>query len=476
MSLGTAPASEVPASDLLVLDAPDLVHSRRSSLRAVVAILVNPLTALPKEVFRHGVVVSRILGRTRVYIADPALIHQVLVRDADRLEKGPELRRVLGPALGNGLLVSEGATWRWQRQSMAPAFQHDKLRAFLPAMIAAAEETRDAWLAAGPGARIDIGRDLMRTTFKIIVDTMLSGPGQIDAARVETSLADFLGPTNWNFVLGILKAPAWMPYPGRRRAARASAYMRSAVAAMVGARRRAPGDGRADLVALILAATDPETGRAMSDAEITDNLLTFITAGHETTALGLGWTLRLLAGHPKVVARMLAEIEAVTAGGPLEPGHIERLVEVRQVFSEAMRLYPPAPMIIRSVAKAMVLGGERIPVGTMIAVPIYAVHRHVKLWDDPERFDPDRFAPSQTRGRHRYAYMPFGAGQRVCIGSTFAILEGVAILAVLIRALRIEREEPAMPAATMRVTLRPLKAAPIRVFPRAPRAEAVSEG
>jgi cytochrome P450 len=445
---------------------PDVVRSRRSSLSAIAAILANPLTALPREVFRHGVVVSRIFGRTRVYITDPALIHQILVRDADRLDKGPEMRRILGPALGDGLLVSEGATWRWQRQSLAPAFRNEKLRAFLPAMIAAAEETRDAWLAAGPRARIDIGHDLMRTTFKIIVDTMLSGPGQIDAARVETSVADYLASTNWSLVLAILKAPTWLPYPGRRRAARASAYMRAAVAGMVGERRRAQGDSREDLVALLLAAVDPETGRAMSDEEITDNLLTFITAGHETTALGLGWALRLLAGHPDVVARMIEEIEAVTSGGSLAPEHVERLGYVRQVFYEAMRLYPPAPMIIRSVAKAMALADLTVPAGTMVAVPIYAVHRHVKIWDDPERFDPDRFAPSEARARHRNAFMPFGAGQRICIGSAFATFEGVAILAVLIRALRIEGVGPDLPAATMRVTLRPIKTAPMRVYPR----------
>lgn len=443
---------------------PGIAFSRRSSVATIGAIVRNPLKALPPEVFDHRLVVSRIFGRTRVYIMDPALIHEALVRNADALDKGDEIKRVLGPALGEGLLTADGAHWRWQRQSMAPAFQHGRVLALLPAMIAAAEETRDRWRAAEAGAIVDVGHDMMVTTFKIIVDTMLSGPGRIDSGRVERGVTDYLQSTNWMFALSLLKAPAWMPYPGRKRTEAAAAYLRDTVSTMIADRRR-EGESRDDLVALLLAAADPESGRKMTDAEITDNLLTFITAGHETTALGLGWTFMLLAKHPAIERRVLAEIQAVTSGEPVRAEHVEALVYTRQVFNEAMRLYPPAPMIARRVIRTFDLAGVTIAADTMIAIPIYALHRHAAVWDDPDTFDPDRFAPEQAKARHRYAFMPFGAGSRICIGSAFATMEAVAILAVLLQALRLESQGP-MPEALMKVTLRPTDRLWMRVTPR----------
>ena len=444
---------------------PGIALSRRSSLGTLAAIVRNPLKAFPPEVFDQRLVVSRIFGRDRIYVMDPVLIHEALLRNADALDKGPEIKRVLGPGLGEGLLTADGAHWRWQRQSMAPAFQHGRLLALLPAMLEAAEQTRDRWRSVGPGTRLDVGHDMMVTTFKIIVDTMLSGPGRIDAGRVERSVTDYLQSTNWMFALALLKAPTWMPYPGRRRTEAAAAYLRSSVSTMIGDRRR-EGGSQDDLVALLLGAADPETGRQMTDEEITDNLLTFVTAGHETTALGLGWTFMLLSKHPDIERRVLDEIQAVTSGGPVRPKHIEALVYTKQVFQEAMRLYPPAPMIARRAIKPIVLAGVPIAPGTMITVPIYALHRHAAVWDDPDTFDPDRFAPDAAKTRHRYAFMPFGAGSRICIGSAFATMEAVAILAVLLPAVRLASAAGPMPDALMKVTLRPTEPLLMGVTPR----------
>ncbi|MGD0636054.1 MAG: cytochrome P450 [Beijerinckiaceae bacterium] len=444
---------------------PDIFYSQRKSWASAVAIVRDPLASLPPQVFRHSLVASRIFGRSRLFVCDPALVHEALVRNADALGKGEENRRVLGPALGNGLLTADGPSWKWQRQTLAPAFQIDKLREFLPAMIAAAEETRDGWLAKGPGGVVSLGHDLMTTTFKIIVETMLSGLGQIDAAAVRRGVSDYLKPANWMGLLSVLKAPRWVPYPGRRRAMNAAVQMRSAVQTMVAARRRA-GTPQQDLVSLLLSASDPETGRSMSDAEIADNLLTFITAGHETTALALGWTLALLAAHPAIEAKAVEEIEAVTGGGAVKPEHIDQLTYVRQVFNESMRLYPPAPLIFRAVLSDFDLAGHAVKAGTVVVIPIYALHRHVKFWEDPEKFDPGRFAPAEVKTRHRYAFMPFGAGHRICIGSAFATMEAVAILAVLLKSVRLQPVGDALPAPKLRITLRPAKEIEMRVSPR----------
>ena len=441
---------------------PGVAFARRSSFAILRAIVRNPLEALPPELYENRLVVSRVFGRTRVYLADPALIHELLVRRADAVNKGAEIKRVLGPALGDGLLTADGAPWRWQRQSLAPAFQHARLVAFLPAMIAAAEAARERWRAAG--GTVDVGHDMMATTFQIIVETMLSGPGSVDTPLVERSVTDYLSATNWMFALAILKAPTWMPYPGRRRTLAAAATLRRIVATMV-AQRRAETE-RDDLVGLLLAARDPETGHAMSDAEITDNLLTFITAGHETTALGLGWTFQLLARHPAVARRVADEIDAVTGACPLAPEHVERLAYTRQVFQEAMRLYPPAPLISRTLHADVTLAGVPLAAGTVVLVPIYALHRHPSLWPEPATFDPERFAPEAVRARHRYAYLPFGGGARVCIGSAFATMEAVAILAVLLKAFRLQKSTRPLPDPLMKVTLRPTVEHPLRVSAR----------
>jgi cytochrome P450 len=206
---------------------------------------------------------------------------------------------------------------------------------------------------------------------------------------------------------------------------------------------------------MLLSAADPETGRTMTDCEIIDNLMTFISAGHETTALALAWTFDLLSRHPDVEQKAFAEIDAVTAGQTLTAEHVSKLAYTRRVFSESMRLYPPAPIITRTALRAFRLGDYLIPDGTVMYVPIYAVHHQASIWKDPERFDPERFAPEAIKARHRYAYMPFGAGPRVCIGNAFAIMEGVVVLAVLLQKFRLCTKSSAPPKPIMKVTLRP---------------------
>ncbi len=454
-----------PAAPLLSDRSEGVTVSRRSLASFLRKMVRNPLEALPPEVFSESLVYSKLNGQARLYLCDPALIHHALVRHADCLSKGRISRRVLRPALGDGLLTAEGHDWRRQRQSISPAFAHAKLMGFLPVMIRAAEQARARWLTLGAGASVDPSHDMMLITFAIIVETMLSGPARIDVGRVERNVAAYLDGTGWSAVLAILGAPEWTPYPGRRRALAAAADLRGTVRAMVAERRA--GAERDDLVSLLLAAVDPETGQGMSDEDVTDNLLTFITAGHETTAQGLGWTLFLLAGHPAVEAAVLDEIAAVTGGSALQPVHVAALTYTRQVFSEAMRLYPPAPIVTRRVERPFVLGGSTLPVGTVLVIPIFAVHRHARLWASPERFDPDRFAPDLVRQRPRFSYMPFGAGPRSCIGSAFALMEAVAILATLVPAIRMRVTGKEVPRPTMKITLRPVHPMRLAVEPRA---------
>ena len=426
----------------------------------------NPIESWPDAVYEEGLVRTSFIGRTTFFVSDPDLIGRVLVDDADKMEKAEPMRRALEPAPGQGILTSEGARWRLQRRTAAPAFRPANVNRFLPAMIEAARQTRAHWLALPAGTELDVGREMMHVTFRIIMETMLSGAQDVDTAQVERSMSDFLESTSWAIALSALRAPMWMPYPGKLRAERGQDYLRQVTASRA-AERRASGERRDDLLSLMLDARDPETGEGLSDIDIVDNILTFIGAGHETTALALTWTFFLLSSHPEIEARILAEIDAVTGGAPLEAGQVAELTYTRQVIQEAMRVYPPVAMVVRQAIAPFSLGEEQVGVGDNVFVPIYAVHHHKALWDEPARFDPDRWTPEAVRARHRYSYLPFGAGPRICIGMGFALLEAVALLATLLPAVHLHADPAFRPTPKIRITMRPAEGMPMTVTPRA---------
>jgi cytochrome P450 len=426
----------------------------------------NPIESWPPAVYEEGLVRTVFIGRTTFFVSDPDLIQQVLVDDADKLEKAEPMRRALEPALGQGILTAEGARWKLQRRTAAPVFRPNHVNNFVPAMIDAARRLRARWAALPEGAPIDAGREMMHITFEIIMETMLSGAGDADASAVERSMSDFLESTSWAIALSALRAPMWMPFPGKHRAERGQDYLRQFTAARA-AERRASGERRDDLLSLMLDARDPETGEALSDLDVVDNILTFIGAGHETTALALTWTFFLLSRHPDIEAKILAEIAAVTGGAPLEAQQVASLTYTRQVIQESMRVYPPVAMVVRQAVAPFTMGGEAVKPGDNVFVPIYAVHHHKALWSDPAVFDPERFAPEAVRGRHRYSYLPFGAGPRICIGMGFALLEAVAILGTLLPAVHLRADPQFRPTPKLRVTMRPAEGMPMTVLPRA---------
>ncbi|MBP0492234.1 cytochrome P450 [Pararoseomonas indoligenes] len=450
---------DIHQPDLARLTPPEAPLGSLALLRAIIR---NPLEALPREAFESALTRRTLLGRERVFVTGPDLIQTVLLTEADAFVKSDAMRRALSPALGDGILTADGERWRWQRRAVAPIFRPDRVNGFLRPMLDAAAATRDRWLALPPGSTVELGHEMMRTTFDIIVETMLSGHGAIDVARVERGITDYLASTGWSIALAMARAPGWTPYPGQRRAARARDYLRGELLRLVEERRRL-GSERDDLIASLLAARDPETGQAMDDRDIADNLLTFITAGHETTALALTWAFYLLARHPEEEERLLAEIASAAGSSPLQPSQVSALTRTRQAVQEVLRLYPPAPIIARTTTRAVQLGEERVEAGANVLLPVVATHRLPDLWPDPDRFDPSRFDPAPAKARHRYAWLPFGGGPRICIGLGFALEEATAILATLLPALRL-RPDPAFdPGLQMRITLRPARGMPMRV-------------
>lgn len=414
----------------------------------------NPLSVWPPEVFEQPIVRRTGPLGTFTWVLHPTLIKTVLLEAQEKFVKTPIEKRVLGPLLGNSVFTSEGADWRWQRQVVAPLFRHGELLAYIPAMTDAAETMLGKWRGTVPAER-DVEHDMTAITFKIIADTLLPGGDTFVANAIERAHADYLLPISWEIAFGMLSLPKWLPHPGTRSMRRSERELRSAVGALISARRRAPGEHN-DLFSRLLSARHPDSQEPMSDSQLIDNLLTFLAAGHATTAMALTWSLYLLAKSPEWQERLAAEALAVAGDQSITGGHVEQLTQTEMVIKEAMRLYPPAPVIMRQATEDMRLGDLALPKGSMLLVPIYALHRHKTLWADPDRFDPERFTAEAEDARTRYTYMPFGAGPRICIGMAFAMMEAKAVLATLVRAMRFSPVEGCDPEPMSRLTLRPM--------------------
>ena len=395
----------------------------------------------------HGDAVRFRLGPYELtLLSDPDHAQEVLVGGAGQFRKGRMLEgaRVI---LGDGLLTSEGDAHRRARRLVQPAFSHDRLAGYAEVMVAHAERAGARWRE---GVRIDVAPRCRGWP-------PASWPSRCSArtstrtwgASRRTSPTCCAPWTCWSCPSRGC-ACACRPAPSAasgRRGTRLEETVRRIVA-----ERRAGGDERDDLLAMLLAAQDEDGGR-MSDEQVRDEIMTLVAAGLETTANALVWTWCLLAREPAAEERLGAELDAVLAGRRPEVGDLPDLSYTDRVLTEAIRLYPPAWMIGRRCVGETAIGGWRIPEGSLVLVSPWIIHRDARHHPQPERFDPDRWAPGAAEGRHRFAYLPFGGGVRKCIGSGFATMEGVLVLATLARDWRLRLDGP-FPEPLPQITLR----------------------
>jgi cytochrome P450 len=433
--------------------------------RFLVRFVRNPLASLPQPVYEEPIVVHDNGRSVIAWLTDPALVEKVLLHASAQFPKTPLEKKVFANTLGDGILTSEGASWRWQRRTAAPLFRPADLESLVPAMTAAAEDQLARWLASPAGSVQAVDRDMTAATFRVISATMFAGSADAEAAAILRASDKALATISWDIAAAMMNVPGWLWYPGKFARRRAGRTLRNAVAAIL-ARRRQGGLEGEDLLARLARAKDPETGAPMSEKQLVDNLVTFLAAGHETTAKALTWTLYLIARAPHWQERIAAEVSSVAGASPIGAAHLDRLVVTRMVLKEAMRLYPPAPVMTRLAGETIALGPETVAAGTLIVIPVYAVHRHRKLWEDPDRFDPERFAPEREAKYPRTQFMPFGFGPRTCIGGTFAMMEATAILATLVRGARFDWDGVHEPEPLSRVTLRPRGGMPLLVWLR----------
>jgi cytochrome P450 len=392
----------------------------------------DQLSVLTPELFGQDIAYNRILFLHTFLINKPEFIEHVLLTHQRNYRKSDFLRSILGPLLGEGLLISEGELWRRQRRIAAPAFHAKRVAAFVGAMTSCAEATLARWgRMSGP---LDMAAEMLALTLDIVARTMFSTDvgGEIASLRRLTDVVVALRPST----LDLLGLPGWIPRPQPAAYRRAIAEFEALVARFL-AERRADGRDRGDLLSMLLAARDPETGQGMSDKQLRDEIITILLAGHETVANALTWTWYLLARHPEAEARLHHELDRVLGGRVPTFADLAELEWTRMVVEEAMRLYPPAHTISRTAIGEDCIGGMRVPAGAAVTINIFVTHRNPNLWGEPERFAPERFAPEAAARRHRFAYLPFGGGPRICIGNGLALVEAKAILATIAQRYRV---------------------------------------
>ena len=447
MKIDAAPAPPAPALPVRV----PLVTQPMGIFASLGAARRNVLSIIPELATRQPMVSGR-TGKRWHMVMDPGALRRVLLENVDNYPKSLVTKNLLKPAIGNSMFIAEGAEWRWQRRAAAPVFSHRNVMNLAPIMTAAAERSAARIAAAGPRA-IDVAEDMVRTTFDVIADVTFSGDGSFDSGAVHGAIDSYIAEAGKISLFDILGLPDWVPRPGRIMSGAAMKQMKRIADEAVEARRKRGPQGVPDLLDLLLEGEDPETKRRMNTAELRDNLLTFIVAGHETTALTLGWSLYLCAFDQRVQDKARTEIRRVCGDGPATGKDVANLPYIRMIVDEALRLYPPAAMVSRSAVAEDTLCGRQIRRGDTVIVPIYALHRHHQLWHDPDAFHPERF--ETRKDVERYAYLPFGDGPRICIGASFAVQEAVIILATLLNRFRFTPVKGRDPDPVMILTLRP---------------------
>jgi cytochrome P450 len=380
----------------------------------------NALLAFPPEAFEEDVVYRSFFGRRQIILNRPAGIHHILVENPDNYRRTPATMRMLRPLLGNGLLLSQGEDWKHQRRTVAPAFA-PRTMPLLARHVARAAEAAVASLAASAERRIDLLATMQSLALEIAGTSMFS----LAMARYRPELRDLIT-------------------------------------------RYTAGIGRPSLLDFLLplsTARDPETGAPFSPENLIDQVATLIAAGHETTGVALFWSHWLVAAAPAVQERLAAEAETLDLGPENAAEALPKLVYTRAVVQEALRLYPPAFTLVRQARDADNAAGTPVPAGGIVFMSPWVLHRHRRLWSQPEVFDPARFLPGAPVP-DRFAYLPFGVGPRVCIGAQFALTEATLVLATMIKAFQIERAsaEPVMPVAI--VTTQPDHPPLFRLQPR----------
>jgi cytochrome P450 len=433
-----------------------------SRLEIIRVMFRNPLELWGQPSYTLPYIQVKFFGRLTTIANHPGLIKHVLVDNASNYGMQPIRQLVLRPILRDGLLTAEGDVWKRSRKAMAPVFTPRHARGFAHQMLRKSEEFAERYAgAARSGDEVNVALGMTELTYEILAETLFSGEiatGTVGFADRVDSLLHNMGRID---PMDLLQAPAWVPRVTRLAGKKALGAFRGIVSETMD-RRKAQiargADVHDDFLSLLLKLEGPD---GLTREEIEDNILTFIGAGHETTARALAWTLYCVAESPHFRSLMEDEIDRVTADGADPVDWLDAMPHVRAAFEEALRLYPPAPSINRAPLQDDEWTDEtgktiQLPAGESVLVMPWTLHRHTLYWDRPRHFMPERFLPGNRDTISRFQYLPFGAGPRICIGATFALQEAVIALAVLMKRYRFDVTPNTRAWPVQRLTVQPL--------------------
>lgn len=400
-----------------------------STLRLLRVAQANSLAACDEELFDELFVERRLLGQRVFVVSDPDGIRRVMQDNVDNYPRLTWIRRVFEFAAGSGMLHAEGAPWRRHRRLINPTLDHRALLPDGPVLIELAEEMARHLAAIPAGQAIDL-HDAFRHLITLSAGHVFAGADRAIDPMID-HMGQYPGPYG---MLDLLPTPGWLRVLDRYRKTRIEAARFAPVLdRLIGERRNPDYTGRQDLLWRLANARDRDTGEGLSTAELHDEILT-LGATSATSLRPLPWVWYLLATHPRAERKLHAQLDEVLGERRPQVGDLARLSYLRQLLDETMRLYPPLPiMMMRRAAEADTVCGRPIPRRSVVAIMPWVVHRHRKLWRDPDRFDPDRFAPAETASRSRYSYLPFAVGPHVCVGASMAMLQLMVAVAVLAR-------------------------------------------
>lgn len=431
-----------------------LVGHVRPFRRDALALLVNSHRV-------YGDIVRFRLGPTIVHLlAHPDHIQRVLIDRQPNFDKDTRSSRQIRRVTGGGLLTSNGAPWLRHRRLMQPAFHTRRVASFVEIMTRATAGMLDDWQeAAGRGRPVDVQSAMTQLTCTIVARSLFGADVSADLGLIQRAATEVMAAT-YRGIEQIVPVPSWLPTTPNARFRRALADLRTLIARIVDDRRLRSGF---DLISMLADANDEGSGAALTREEICDEALTLLLAGHETTANALTWTFALLADHPADASAVREEATRLLARRVPVAVDLRRLAQTGRVIREAMRLYPPIWIIERRVREDDEIEDCHLPAGSMVVLCPYVTHRHPKFWEEPERFDPSRFEEAKVSARHDQAYLPFGAGQRLCIGAPLAMAEAQVIVAMVLQRFMFERVSKVPLAAEPGITLRCRGGMPMRL-------------
>lgn len=432
-----------------------------------------PISVLTKRTYRMKLGESRLFGRKRYLVVDPPLVKQIVNERGGAYPKSTMMSRIFGPVIGNSILVSNGETWARQRRLLEPAFSVARIREAFPQMAAPAREMTARLKALPDGVLFDVEPEMTHVTADVILRTICSvSMNEHQARETYDAFLAYQRIAYGDLFLGLAHLPAFLS-PRWWRAKRAAKRVRAVLDPLVRARydshARGEIDTHGDMLAALLNATDSETGEKLRFEydEMVEQIAMMFLAGHETSAAALSWAVWLIAAQPQVLQRMHEEAVAIIGAGEPEYEHMRKLSFTRDVFREALRLYPSVPFFARDATRTEQMRDKIIKAGSILMLSPWLSHRNENLWDNAQAFDPDRFSGENAQECMRNnAYLPFSFGPRGCLGAAFAMQEATLILACIARDFKLEIIDGDTPMPVANATLRSRNGIRVRIFQR----------